>query len=339
MNSMDHRALQRSHFIASRGIAPNVCEALAIDASSRRYYRLGEVQPAQLLMEIEPGSPDLPVFIKVSRFLNSMGLSAPGVMHSDLNTGLALIEDFGKQTYTIALSQGGNEQQLYELAVDALIKLHSASQLPPDLPPYDMQPLMDEALLFSDWYAPRAGLYCSLARFRAEYIRIWQAGLQAVSQRRDVLVLRDYHVDNLMTIPGRSGVASCGLLDFQDALIGSRAYDLMSLCQDARRDLSPGLEEHLLQRYLQAMPQIDVAQFQSDYWILAAQRHAKVAGIFQRLAQRDGKAHYLKHHPRVLRRLRVALERAQFTELSDLLNNNLTGWAPPGHVITPLGQQ
>jgi aminoglycoside/choline kinase family phosphotransferase len=194
-----------------------------------------------------------------------------------------------------------------------------------------MQALMTEVRLFLDWYVPQAGLTYSMSEFRRQFVDVWQAALESVAQRRDVLVLRDYHVDNLMSLSGRSGVAACGLLDFQDALIGSRAYDLMSLCQDARRDLSPGLEAHLMQRYLNAVPDIDQAQFHADYWLLAAQRHTKVAGIFQRLAQRDGKRHYLQHQPRVIRLLRTALDRGEFTALSDLLNQHLVGWVRPGN--------
>lgn len=327
MNTANQRDTQRSHFIAALGIESAACTALAADASSRRYYRLGESASSRLLMEVEPGSPDLPVYIHVSNYLNAIGLSAPNVMVSDFSNGLALIEDFGMQTYTNALSEGYNERELYELATDALIRLHSTADRAIVLPAYDMQALMTEVELFLDWYVPQVGVSCSMSEFRSQFLDIWQGALESVAQRRDVLVLRDYHVDNLMSLPGRSGVAACGLLDFQDALIGSRAYDLMSLCQDARRDLSPGLEVHLMQRYLNALPDIDRTQFHADYWLLAAQRHTKVAGIFQRLAQRDGKRHYLQHQPRVIRLLRTALDRGEFTALSDLLNQYLAGWA------------
>jgi aminoglycoside/choline kinase family phosphotransferase len=323
---MNQRELQRSNFIGARGLHAEQCIALAADASTRRYYRLDRAQPRQLLMEVEPDSPDLPVFIDVSRYLNAIGLSAPTVMHSDVHSGFALIEDFGMETYTNALNSGYNERELYELAVDALVKLHRSANRSIDLPPYDMSALMDEACLFVNWYVPQAGLLCSMATFRTQFVKFWQTALHSVAQRRDALVLRDYHVDNLMALPDRAGVAACGLLDFQDALIGSRAYDLMSLCQDARRDLSPGLEEHLLQRYFSAMPEIDTAQFLRDYWRLAAQRHTKVAGIFQRLAQRDGKRHYLKNQPRVIRRLRQALEQGALHELSELFKSSIIGW-------------
>ncbi|MES2050090.1 MAG: phosphotransferase [Pseudomonadota bacterium] len=327
---MTQRDLERRHFIAGTGQATENCQALVADASTRRYFRLPEVRPAQLLMDVEPGSPDLSAFIAVSEYLNALGLSAPRVLRSSLANGLALIEDFGEQTYTQLLAKGDDETALYELAVDALVHLHRSQHAIIDLPAYDMAALTGEIELFQHWYVPTTGIQRDLTAFGLRFTGLWQDALASVAQRRETLVLRDYHVDNLMIIPNRTGIASCGLLDFQDALIGSRAYDLMSLCQDARRDLSYGLEEHLIARYLMAMatlPAFNPNQFLSDYWLLAAQRHTKVAGIFERLSQRDGKHTYLRHQPRVLRLLRQALKQAKLQDISELLEQQVPGWS------------
>ncbi|PRC90932.1 aminoglycoside phosphotransferase family protein [Solimicrobium silvestre] len=321
---MSIRDLERRRFISAAGIAPSPCIALAADASSRCYFRLPNAQPAQLLMDMEPDSPDLSAYILISHYLNNIGLSAPRVLRSNSATGLTLIDDFGTQTYTSALANGHDETTLYELAVDALVTLHSAQHVPHELPTYDMAALISEVELFLHWYLPE--LKQGATKFGQQFIQRWQEALSDVAQRRDALVLRDYHVDNLMIIPERIGTAACGLLDFQDALIGSRAYDLMSLCQDARRDLSDGLEQHLITRYLNAMPEINHPQFLSDYWLLAAQRHTKVAGIFERLARRDGKYQYLRHQPRVVRLLRQALEQANLQAITNLLDQHFPHW-------------
>jgi len=329
------RATERARFIADTGLADCTCMALAADASTRRYFRLAGSSPAQLLMDVEPHSPDLPVFVQVSHYLNSIGLSAPRVLCSNQTSGLSLIEDFGTQTYTNLLNSGADETALYALAVDVLIRLHSVSVTEkaavPVLPHYDLPALMSEVKLFSDWYAPNAGWLEDGDGFSGAFQQLWQQALCNVAHSTDTLVLRDFHVDNLMIISGRSGVAACGLLDFQDALIGSCAYDLVSLCQDARRDLSDGLEDVLIQRYLSAMPQLDSERFLAEYWLLAAQRHTKVAGIFQRLSQRDGKHQYLVHQPRVQRLLQRALQRAGLQAISELLEKNIAGWARPAH--------
>ena len=149
-------------------------------------------------------------------------------------------------------------------------------------------------------------------------------------------MLRDYHVDNLMELPGRSGVAACGLLDFQDAVAGPAAYDLMSLLEDARRDLKPGLIQDMLGRYRAAFPDLDGKSFDTAYAILAAQRHAKVIGIFTRLAVRDGKPAYVAHIPRVWRLLEAALEHPALAQLRDWFDRHVSGRGiPPAGEAAP----
>lgn len=324
----DERERQRIRFVAESGFTATRWQALPSDASPRRYFRLQSEQGGTcLLMDVAPPAADLPPYVAVAKHLNTLGLSAPQVMARDFERGFALIEDFGGATYTRCLIEGRDEKALYEQAIDTLVALHEhPDALSIDCPPYDESRLLTETALLPDWFAPALCEASALAQFRQRHQALWQVALAPVQGARDALVLRDFHVDNLMLLPDRDGVAACGLLDFQDALIGSAAYDVMSLTQDARRDLSDGLEAHLLQRYLSLRNSVPADVFLQHYHLLAAQRHCKVAGIFMRLYQRDHKPQYLVHIPRVLRLLRRALINAELSELLSLMDEYLGEW-------------
>lgn len=315
-------------FVQEAGCPGDGWDMLAADASPRRYFRHPKTPFGScLLMVTEPNAPELEAYLQIATHLNEIGLSAPTVYLSDISSGLALIEDFGNGTFTSLLSAGMDEDVLYETGVDALVWLHQHPKaLQIDLPAYDIAPLMQEVRLFADWFAPSMAPGRDLAAFSKTFDALWRDALAGVARRRETLVLRDYHVDNLMLLENRTGAARCGLLDFQDALIGSAAYDVISLTQDARRDISPELERSMLKRYLAAQPELGEDQFLKDYHLLAAQRHTKVAGIFHRLAQRDGKTHYLAHMPRVLRLLDKALQDAGLHDMRALIDRHLPGW-------------
>ena len=190
-------------------------------------------------MDAPPPQEDVGPYIAVSQLLRRLGFSAPEVFAEDRARGFLLIEDFGDDTYTRLLDRGADEPALYTLAVDTLVALQRAVEArgSPDLPPYDAERLLAEAALLVDWYAPAAlGEPLSDAR-RDEYLDLWRTLLPHAALPGDTLVLRDYHVDNLMLLPDRSGVQGCGLLDFQDAVCGPPSYDLVSLLEDARRDV------------------------------------------------------------------------------------------------------
>ena len=322
------RPEQRRAFLAGAGFADCRLEALPMDASRRCYFRLP--QAGLLLMDSPPAFEPIVPFLTLALHLRELGLSAPHVLASDHAAGLALIEDFGQATYTRLLAMGYAEQPLYELAVDALVHLHKAPcALAVQVPAYDLEPLLAEAVLFIDWYAPLLVDKATAQALRAPYLALCAQLAEAAASRREALVLRDFHVDNLMRLDGQEGVRACGLLDFQDALIGSHAYDLMSLLEDARRDVPDALRDHLLTRYLGQRPDIDAKQFNADYSVLAALRHAKIAGIFVRLAQRDGKQHYLAHLPRVIGQLDRALHTPALLPLREFFDRHLPGWAQP----------
>ena len=179
----------------------------------------------------------------------------------------------------------------------------------PTLPPYDEARFLAEAALLVDWYAPEV-LGTPLApAAREDYLACWRDILHQAMLPGPTLVLRDYHADNLMLLPGRPGVAACGLLDIQDALLGPASYDLVSLLKDARRDVSPALRATMTERYLAAFPDLDRLMFLRSGAILAAQRNCKILGIFTRLWRRDGKPAYLPHIARIWRLIEEDVER------------------------------
>ncbi|MDP3813929.1 aminoglycoside phosphotransferase family protein [Pseudomonas sp.] len=319
------RATARAAFLARAGYPEVALEALPADASSRRYFRLSGA--GLLLMDSPPASEPIGPYLQVAGLLQRVGLSAPQILAVDEAAGLALIEDFGADTYTRLLAGGQAAQPLYQLAVETLAHLHRAPlEHAATLAPYNAERLAEEYALFIDWYAPLLIGTEAAAALRADYMQLFAGICREVAGRREALVLRDFHVDNLMLLEGRQGVAACGLLDFQDALQGAAAYDLLSLLEDARRDMPAALRADLLQHYLAQRPQLDAERFMADYAVLAAQRHAKVLGIFVRLARRDGKLTYLKHLPRTLGLFSRALDNPALQPLRHFLEQHLGNW-------------
>jgi aminoglycoside/choline kinase family phosphotransferase len=243
-----------------------------------------------MLMDAPPPHEDPRPFLAVGAWLAAHGHRAPTIHAEDAERGLVLIEDFGADRMRDWLDVNAHAEEVtYGAAIDALVRLHASP--PGPFPPYDMETYQREAGLFVEWYCPAMKLAVDEAGWRAS----WDEALAPLLTRQDpgVTVLRDYHAENIMLLEG----GAQGLIDFQDALVGHRAYDLVSLLQDARREVSPELERKMLDRYL---GQADAGrEFEADYARLGAQRNAKIVGIFARLWLRDGKARYLAMIPRV----------------------------------------
>ena len=304
---MTERARAIAEFLTKAGWGGAERRHLAADASFRRYERLWRDGESRVLMDAPPPRENVGAFDRVARTLIDLGLSAPRALAVDEAAGLMLLEDFGDRTFTRALAEDVDEASLYRLAIDSLIALHQRWQPVPEaaLPLYDNARLLDEAMLLSDWFLPALRGAPTPEPVREAYTEAWRAVLDRVRAGPDCLVLRDYHVDNLMLLEGREGVAACGLLDFQDAVIGPVTYDVVSLLEDARRDIDTGVTVEMLARYLDAFPTLDRERFMESYAVLGAQRAAKIVGIFTRLSRRDEKDHYLHHIPREIGRAHV----------------------------------
>ncbi|ALG68028.1 aminoglycoside phosphotransferase family protein [Beggiatoa leptomitoformis] len=320
---MDIRTQQRLSFLAQHGWEHAQIIALPFDASFRRYFRLQQGNSRVLLMDAPPEREDVRPFVQIAQHLCALQLSAPQVLHADSEQGFLLLEDFGDATFTCLLNQGVAPLPLYTNAVDALIALHQHPQAKAiALPAYDTQRLLAEAALLADWFLPAVLGRETTTAIQESYLQCWQTILEALPPPPITLVLRDYHVDNLMQLAERKGVQCCGLLDFQDALLGASPYDLVSLLEDARRDVPDNLSQLLRERYYQAFPQLDRVVFDSWYRVLGVQRHCKVLGIFVRLFKRDGKKQYLQHLPRLLRLLTSGLSAPVLQSLKSWLEQH-----------------
>lgn len=279
-----------SEFLHEAGWRGAAIEPLPGDASFRRYFRIRRDGDTAMLMDAPPPEEDPGPFLDVAAWLSAEGHRAPAILAERRERGLVLIEDFGEHRMRDWLEENPQaERETYEKAIDALVALHRSP--PGPLPPYDMETYQREAGLFTEWWCAAAGIDVDAAAYTAA----WNEALAPMLPRQQpgVTVLRDYHAENIMLLPD----GKQGLIDFQDALVGHAAYDLVSLLQDARRDVAPELERAMLDHYLS---QADVPdEFLADYARLGAQRNAKIVGIFARLWKRDNKPRYLSMIPRV----------------------------------------
>lgn len=309
-------------FLAKAGWGDAQRGRLAGDASFRHYDRLVRGSEQAVLMDAPPPKEDVRPFVRIARHLLALGYSAPGLLAVDEENGLLLLEDLGDATYTRLLAKGHDEAALYALATDVLADLHAhPDSIPAGLPPYDDERLLTEACLLTDWYMPAVGRPVSEAE-RAEYATLWTKLFPVARAVPDTIVLRDFHVDNLLLLD-RPGLKACGLLDFQDAVAGPITYDPMSLLEDARRDIDPALIAAMQERYLARFPGLDREAFAASWAVMAAQRHAKVIGIFTRLCKRDGKPVYLGHIPRVWRLLEQACAHPALAEMRRWLDTHI----------------
>lgn len=307
---MTEREIAIGAFLNRYGFGGARREPLAGDASVRRYERLSGGPWPAMLMDAPPDQLDVRPFLRVGAWLRAQGLSAPAVLAAEPESGLILLEDLGDRLFNRELGGGADEVALYGAAVDLLVVLHTRP--PPDaLPPYDEAKLLAEAKLLLDWFATGLDFGAQSA-----WPKIWRELLPAAQVGPDALVYVDYHADNLLWLPERSGLARIGLLDFQDARLGPSAYDVASLLEDARRDVAPALADAMLTRYLAARPGLDPAAFRTACAILGAQRNCKILGLFTRLARRDGKPQYLAHLPRVQAYLRRDLRHPALAPLA-----------------------
>jgi len=332
---MSDRELQRHAFLAHAGLAEAERTPLPGDASTRRYERLTLADGHTLMLMDQPPaaesrpadpawSPDrrkaegwnavarlsagrIEAFAAVASHLRDLGLSAPEIVAVDADAGLAVLEDFGDALFARVIEAGEPEEPLYLAAVEALARLHDAEA--PEtlrgpagdwpLQTYDETALKGGADLFVEWL-PRLEPDLS---FDAAALAAWDAAWAPIVARgaagASVMAHRDYHAENLIRLTDREGAAAVGLIDFQDAVRAHPSWDLHSLLQDARRDVSAALEARALDHYFALRPETDRETFLRDYAGLAALNEARILGIFARLIARDGKPRYRAFMPRV----------------------------------------
>jgi len=333
-------------FVAESGMSDAVRSRMAGDASTRTYDRLRRGRKTYILMN-SPRRPDGPPvrdnkpysaiahlaesvtpFVAMAKGLRELGLSAPEVLHADLEQGLLLIEDL-REEGVVSGDPSAPIVERYETAVDVLAYLHGrklpdalpvAPHLEYKLPRYDLEAFLIEAELLLDWYLPRLGASIDDAA-RAMFRTLWREALEPSIEEPPTWVLRDYHSPNLLWLADRSALRQVGILDFQDALMGPPGYDLASLLQDARTNVPEETELALLGHYIGRRrgdkPEFDSTAFIKSYVTLAAQRASKILGIFARLDARDGKPQYLRHMPRVWGYLQRSLAHPSQTILKE----------------------
>lgn len=361
MNDRNDRTAARAEFLKRAGWGDAAARPLAGDASTRRYERLTRNGAQAVLMIAPPGAeepacppdaspaaraalgynalarlagPNLNAFTALARTLRTAGLSAPDIYADDPRAGFVLIEDLGDDLFA-RVANTENEDALYRAAMDALVALRAAAPERPHtdryvLMEYDEPALAAEAALLADWYWPLRKDAPMPDEMKAELAGLWASLLKQL-QPPHCLVLRDYHAENLLWLPQRRGVERVGVIDFQDALYGSSAYDVVSLLEDARRDVEPSFADAMRGYYAEraaGLGGFSAETFERDYAILAAQRNAKILGIFARLANRDGKTHYLDFLPRVEGLFRRDLDRPGLEDLKAFFVRHLKDLAP-----------
>ncbi|MFN3932266.1 MAG: N-acetylmuramate/N-acetylglucosamine kinase AmgK [Brevundimonas sp.] len=332
---MSDREHQRLDFLRSAGLADAVRAPLPGDASTRRYERLTTRAGTTLMLMDQAASAESPpadpswtpeqrrasgwnatarlsagrieAFAAVAAHLRSLGLSAPEIVAIDAAAGLAVLEDFGDDLFARVIEAGEAEELLYLAAVEALAALHEAGT--PEvlagaagdwpLQTYDAVALKGGADLFVEWMPKLEPRLQFSDEALAEWDDAWTPIVQYAERHASVVAHRDYHAENLIWLPDRAGAARVGMIDFQDAVRAHPSWDLHSLLQDARRDVSPVLEDKALDHYFRLRPTIDRAAFMQTYVALAALNEARILGVFARLVVRDGKPRYRAFMPRM----------------------------------------
>lgn len=326
---MSERDAERRAFVDAAGWRGAEIVARPGDASTRSYARVSLDGRKAMLMD-QPQTAETPAapagaspeerralgynavarlagadcgrFVAVSNYLRGLGLSAPEIYAADCERGFVLIEDLGDDLYADVLSAGGDERELYAAAADVLAALHAdgapAAMAGKPLHAYDETALIAETDLMTQWFLPQALGRAARPDEIAEHRALWADALAKARDAAPVFVHRDYHAQNLIWLPERKGIARVGVIDFQDAVAGAHSYDLISLIEDARRDVAPEIAEATAKHYLAATG-LDENEYRAQMAVMAAQRNAKIAGIFARLNKRDGKPRYLAYLPRV----------------------------------------
>ncbi|MCW8843650.1 MAG: phosphotransferase [Rhodobacteraceae bacterium] len=319
---MTNRAHLLDAFLATTSWSDAARSALAGDASNRRYLRLrrnsGETA---VLMDAPPEKgEDIRPFIAIAQELLSAGLSAPRLLANDERAGFLLLEDLGDDLFArVVVRSPELESSLYQAATDVLLALHKRPA-PADLAAYSPAIMTVMAAMAYRWYL--RGIDRPFETVATKFEAAFQPLLEDIAPEADVLIQRDYHAENLLWLPNRDGVARVGLLDFQDAMAGHRAYDLVSLLQDARRDVPLSVEAEMIDRYIEASG-LPRAPFDAAYHLLGVQRNLRIIGVFARLSMHFAKPHYIDLIPRVWGYLQRDLDHPALAPVRSLVLDTL----------------
>ncbi len=309
-------------FIERAGWGNAEISPLAGDASNRRYDRLRQPDGmSAVLMDAPPSKgEDIRTFVNIATYLTNIGLSAPRIIAQDPKQGFLVLEDLGDALFARVIAADPTlENTLYEAAIDTLVHLHRAP--PPALQRLSADVSAPSAALVYDWYRFGATGEDD-AGARDAFTSLFQETLTPLDVQPQVLIQRDYHAENLLWLPEREGPARVGLLDFQDAMLGHTAYDLVSVLQDARRDVPAPIEQAMIKRFLDQSPQ-DPDQFTAAYATLGLQRNLRILGVFARLCIRDGKVHYVDLIPRVWGHIQTNLQHPALKGIADHIDQSL----------------
>lgn len=313
-------------FLAENGLSTANISFLAGDASPRKYYRVFQEGQTFVLMET-PSTEKPDQFIKIATVLAEHGFSAPKILAYNLQAGYILLEDLKDETFTAVLKKSPDQAgKLYTLATQAIIKLSQTFIQKPDcVEEYSEQQFMDGVRLFAEWYYPATHGHQLDASALAEFEVLWSRVFAAIDTLPKSLMLRDFHVDNLMYLEDRSGIKACGLLDFQDARWGPIAYDFISLIDDVRVHLDPRVEEMFWKLYAEAFPDFQFGKRERILaHMLSVSRLVRILGTFVRLAKRDGKVHYLNHIPRIWQLIDKNFALPELAEIKDWFDRHVS---------------
>ena len=305
------KKLQKKKFVFSK------IEFLTGDASNRKYFTLKKNNYENLLIMFDDNKKSFNSFIKISNLLKDK-VSVPQIYDIFDNSNFLILENFGNLKYSQLLNKN-NSKKLYTIAIEAIINLQ-ISKFKTNLPSYKKIDFINESKLFFEWYLP-LNLKKKDPVIINEFELLMNSLLDKALSVPEVFVHKDYHIDNLFFLEKRKKHFKCGWIDYQDAVLGPCVYDVVSLTQDARIDVSENLESFIVEYYLNKFKKLSQKKFFYSYYLIAIQRHLKVLGIFARLSKRDKKPSYLKHIPRVKKLLKKNLDIVEFYDLNRLLKS------------------
>ena len=304
----------RHGFLAGQGLSDCTLVPVGEDMAMRRYFRLCRDQRSFILMESIPDDhPDatpghkIGDFLRIAAWLRGKGLHAPKVYAADEKNGYVLIEDMGDMNFRHALDSGTERQKLYELGADVLVKLSSVKDVEISLPRYEDSHVHKGRRRVVDWFMPCVSGHKNLDSIAEEYLSVWSEIEKKLPPCPRGFLHIDFHLENLMWLPKKIGIARCGVLDFQGAMTGPLPYDLANFLEDARVAVPIDLRRGMMDRFCAGYDG-DAQVFRAWYRVLATQFHCRVAGQFIKLALVMGKPRYLAFLPVVAGYLREGLD-------------------------------